>query len=31
MFIDEYLKKANVEVDRYNSSMKDFHSGDLFD
>jgi len=30
-FITEYLKKANDDVDRYNRSVKDTESRDLFD
>jgi len=30
-FIEEYLKKANDEVDRYNRSVKDTGSRDLFE
>ena len=30
-FIDEYLKKANEEVDCYNRSIKDFDARDLFE
>jgi len=30
-FIDDYLKKANEEVDLYNRSVKDHDSRDLFE